>query len=500
VSAKLFTKAHEEEKEPSPTAEASADEALESPVSKGDAFEEKEADAFMQKSMSDIAQVIPGLDIETGSQQVPITAQEPPAPTSEEHRASLDAIIDYFKCVSDMYGASSEGASGAQGCVPREQLTLEIAHGLLAGIEWFYDMGIHKINAYLNSDENEIRRLSEAFLSSITSLRMALHGAPRVNYVLVGEPHDANDTFTQNSVRYADTYYSDLPEGGVVVKDYSIAGVADLFNAVESECPERMIGRIDIFAHGIINTYESENGIVEKEENALRFGQDEVTLAEMEAEAQGRQFTGKYLSNMTRFDRDTVIELHACRTASGEGPSFLEGMGRALGGNRGQTVIGYEQRWAPRPFVMSWQYTESNGTFHSRAVRNTATDVYGPNALPDRNGCEEDHGPFIERWEENAVQLFDVAVQGGFEVQKYLTVEELGGFEPSRERKISIINAMYDENQALVLGFMYSTPTTPPENIDPLQMVERPSETLTSEPDWETLVLHPSVESEDDIF
>ena len=162
-------------------------------------------------------------------------------------------------------------------------------------------------------------------------------------------------------------------------------------------------------------------------------------------------------------------------------------MNQAVGGEHGQEVTGYEQRWFPRNYTITWRYS-GPGPDYNEPVTSAADDIYGPDALPDRNDHPEDHDPFIRRFEKHAIKLFDTVVAGSLEVDKYLTAEERDGGEVTRERKIEIMKAMYDENQAWLLGFLH--PKSNPPQTYPLRAVGEKKFTFTRETEaWENRVL-----------
>jgi hypothetical protein len=241
-----------------------------------------------------------------------------------------------------------------------------------------------------------------------------------------------------------------------------IASPDELFDAIETTEPDRMIRRIDIFCHGTIEPTHQ-----------IKFGTTWFRVDQIQAAAAARARSGRTLQNQTRFDGSTVIELHACRLgaptaqpgrsgmAATHGDDFLRGFGESVGGGRGEQVTGYVQRWVPRRF--SFPGVRSTSRLSGRQAR-----------LFDRI----------------AVQTFDAVMAGSVELQSQLTdAEKAPGYVFSEARKIEIMRHLYDAaGGAWLIGHQYSTER--PQSTDPVRDRPRARDTFTNEKDWTHLVLN----------
>jgi len=367
------------------------------------------------------------------------------------------------------------------------QVMLDEIARILQGWRQTYDGAQRVVSERLDGDADLAERLRATYQQAIEALHRSARSqtsATRVNVnVIAAPPGPGGDEFIENAADYARAYYgSPLHSGDEVVTVEGVDSLDALFSAVEGAHPERMIRRVDIFAHGTINPG-----------NQIRFGAEWNTAEEIQAAAAARRFRSSYIQSASRFDESSAMELHACRLGTGTGGhSFLETAGRALGGAHGQRVTGYTERWFPRRYQVSWEYTDTSGSFNEPVV-NTANDIYGPNALPDRNGKTQDHAPFIARFENHAVQIFDQAMAGSPEVQTHLSAAERGGQPVTRDRKIQIMRTLYDADQAWVLGFQHAE--ADPPDVAPATAVGEEAYTFTSETEaWQSRTLTVTLE------
>ena len=119
-----------------------------------------------------------------------------------------------------------------------------------------------------------------------------------------------------------------------------------------------------------------------------------------------------------------MIELHACRLGAPQGDpgksglapttgtDFLRGFGKALGGERGQQVVGYEQRWVPRGFDVPGHHVDRRRRLQGKQ-RKAFDDI--------------------------AVQIFDAAMAGAPRCSTQLTDAERAGGTVTRDRKVEIM-------------------------------------------------------------
>lgn len=370
-----------------------------------------------------------------------------------------------------------------QRAISPEGLLLEIGR-ILTGWRGIYDAIREIITGHLAGNAALSDLLRSRYQAAIEALHRSVRDrTPRVSINLIAAPPAAGDNFIANATAYAQAYFeSPQQDGDEVETTEGIASPSALLDTVQSTRPERMIRRVDIFAHGTINPT-----------NQIRFGPTWYTVADIEAAAQGRQYESRYIQSVARFDDRSVMEVHACRLGGGTGQHFLEATGRAMGGEHGQSVTGYIQRWYPYRFEVFWTRNNARGVqVHNERVANTDTDIYGSNALPDRNGYRADHNPFVTRFENYAVQVFDDVVAGSLEVRSFLNIAERAGGAVTRPRKIEIMRAMYDQNRAWLLGFLH--PAAGPAPGDARAAAATADYTFTSETaDWQSHLLTVSV-------
>jgi len=366
-------------------------------------------------------------------------------------------------------------------------LMLQEISRILQSWQRVYEGSQRIIAENLNRDSDLAEQLRNAYQQAIETLHHSARDqtmTTRVCINLIAAPPGAEaDEFIDNATAYARSYYGHpLQAGDEVVTVEGVNGLDELFSAIERASPERMIRRIDIFAHGTIEPT-----------NQIRLGASWYAADAIQAAAEARRFRSSYIQSISRFDENSTMELHACRLGAGVGGQpFLETAGRALGGEHEQNISGYEQRWAPRRYAISWTFPRDPQSY-DEPVLDTQEDIYGENALPDRNEQPRDHNPFIARFENHAIQLFDRVVASSREVQTFLTAAERGGQAVTRERKIEIMRAMYDQNQAWIISFQYEAAQPPGQA--PTTLVGRPDVTFTRETgDWQSQTLTVSVE------
>ena len=367
-------------------------------------------------------------------------------------------------------GSTMTGPSGRAGgpqAAPSHGLDPERSRTVLQGLLDTYEASRRTIERHLGADPGRQQQLQGAYVAAVEAVRAATASSGRGNLVIVAAPEEVGDTFIANATTYASLYYATGQPGDTVEVVTDIATPAELFDAIEAAAPERMLRRIDVFAHGTIEPTHQ-----------IRFGTTWYTLAQIEAAAAARARTGATLRSQTRFDASTVIELHACRLGAEEslpdepdteatrGEDFLGGLGRAAGGARGQQVIGYEQRWVPRRFTIP-------GVTSTADVGTT--------------------GRQAEAFDDMAVDIWDAAMAGGVEGQAQLTpAERRSTAELSRQRKIEIMRRLFDAaGGAWIIGHQYSGDV--PQSVDPRRDVLRGRDTFTSEADWEHRILRVTV-------
>lgn len=401
------------------------------------------------------------------------------APTEAEYREGVEDRIAFFAVAreADSLAAVQAGAETPEG-------TLQEIRRILSEWQKIYDWSRQAITTHLAGDEGLSERLRENYLGAIEALhRSVREDMPRVNINLIAAAGPGADIiFLTDAAAYARSYYSSPPEGDIVVTQDNIGTLDELFGTVEGTHLERLIRRVDIFAHGTIEPT-----------NQIKLGSNWYGAEEIEGAASARSYESSYIQSIARFDEHSKMELHACRLGGGDGEAFLTGMGEAVGGRHGQEVAGYTQRWHPRNYTVSWSYTGPGPDFNE-SVTNTENDIYGPDALPDRNGHSEDHDPFVARFEARAIDLFDSVVAGSLEVDSYLSEEERAGGEVTRERKIEIMRAMYDQNEGWLLSFLH--PRSSPGQESPITAIGKEKFTFTRETEaWENRMLRVRIPS-----
>jgi hypothetical protein len=354
----------------------------------------------------------------------------------------------------------------ARGPEPPARLDPERLRTVLRGLLDTYEGSRGILDQHLAGDTARQERLQAAYVSAVEAARRAAVATARVDLVLIAAPHAGADGFIDNATTYAQLYFGRSATGEAVQQVTAIASPAALLDAIEAAAPERMMGRIDIFAHGTIEPTHQ-----------IRFGDAWYSIAQLEAVIAARARSGATLQNQTRFDGSTVIELHACRlgaptsepgrdpAAPTSGADFLGTVGRAAGGERGQTVVGYEQRWTPRRFAVP-------------GVRSTADATAGRRAAA---------------FDRIAVQVWDAVMAGSVEGNSQLTdAERQPGAAISRDRRIAIMRRLYDAGGgAWFIGHQYAGKD--PQSVDPVRDVRRERDTFSNEADWDRRVLRVTV-------
>lgn len=323
-----------------------------------------------------------------------------------------------------------------------------------------YDSSRTILEQQLAGDANRTDRLRRAYVDAAGAARAAAAGTARANLVVIAAPKAHKDLFIVNATTYARQYYA-APRGGEVVTTIKdVDSVDALLDAIEGADPNRMIGRIDVFCHGTIEPVHQ-----------LKLGRTWHPVKDFETAAQARAGRAATLSTHARFDAGSVIELHACRLGAPlsdigrttetptTGTDFLTGIGRSLGGEQGESVTGYQQRWVPRRF----QFPGLRKVSGLKPAQRTAFDRI-------------------------AVQTYDAVMAGSTEIRNLLTDDEVRTGTVSRARKVAIMERLYDDaGGAWVIGHQYAG--TDPQSTDPVKDVKGKRDTFTNEADWQSLTL-----------
>nr|WP_274388322.1 DUF4157 domain-containing protein [Salsipaludibacter albus] len=362
----------------------------------------------------------------------------------------------------DSRGAPDIAAPGGSGRLDPARL-----RNVLDGLGETYENSRRIIEADLGGDADRQAALQQSYVAAVEAARSAAASSGRVNLVLIAAPKEVGDAFIVNATRYAELYFSQVPDGDTVQQVTDVGSPAALFDAIEAAAPDRMVRRIDIFAHGTIEPTHQ-----------VKFGTSWYTIAQVESVAAARARTRATLQSQTRFDGSTTIELHACRLGAAtsepgqhadaptSGTDFLTGLGAAAGGARGQQVVGYEQRWVPRRFNVPGVATTADVGTTGRKAR---------------------------AFDDMAVEIWDRAMAGGVEARSQLTeAERQPGAVLSRDRKVAIMRRLYDAGGgAWLIGHQYSGAN--PQSSDPVRDVRRDRDTFSSEADWGHRVLQVTV-------
>ncbi len=349
---------------------------------------------------------------------------------------------------------ATAGAPGAPGAFTEDRLV-----AALEKLRQTYEGAQALVEAHLPTDDDRVRKLRHAYVAAAAGARAAATGMARANLVIIAAPKDNKDWFITNATAYARLYYGKGIHGEVVSLIRDVATVEELLDQVEKAEPNRLIGRIDIFCHGTIEPAHQ-----------MKLGKSWHRVGDFEAAAAARAGSSRTLATQSRFDGSSVIELHACRLGAplgdpgktGEpqtqGTDFLAGFGKALGGEQGQSVTGYRQRWVPRVFRFP--------------------GIRSPKQLAGRQR---------KSFDDLAVRTYDAVMAGSAEVQTLLTDAERQGGTLTRDRKVDIMEKLYEAGNGWIIGHQYSTKE--PQSTDPVRDVAGKRDTFSNEKDWQSLVL-----------
>jgi hypothetical protein len=390
--------------------------------------------------------------------------------------AFVNEVIEFLEGATRYYDTKAgviRSRAGLGQPPPPADVTLREIARILPSWRTTYDNARQIVGSDLGNDAMLTAKLGSSYEAALGALRRMTADAPRVNVVLVAAPGRDDDMFIRNATAYARTYFTRPPSGDTVVVVEGVASLDQLFAGVESAQPERMVRRVDIFAHGTIQP-----------SNQLKLAGRWHTADQIEVALDARRLTSEYLQSASRFDAHTTVEFHGCRLGGGEGERFLGAAGRAFGGVRGQAVVGYRERWFPRRYQVDWR---------GHPVTDTASEVYGPQALPISRGRGStrqriaNRDRFVRDFEAHALRLFDQVISGSLEARSVLAPQELNG-AVSRDRKIEVMREMYDWNGAWLLGFLHPAHRVP--DLDPAAALRRRDYTFTREHEaWENRTL-----------
>jgi hypothetical protein len=401
-------------------------------------------------------------------------------PASEaDYRSYIETLVSFFNGAASAYAAREhlmivDRSVGLP--TPPPEATLQQIAQILPRWTTAYDNGQQVIRTSLHNEAGLANRLRSSYESALSSLHKLARHAPRVNVVLIAAPGGDDDRFIAHAAAYARTYYGQpASPGDTVVVIEGVSTLDGLLGGIETANPERMIRRVDIFAHGTINP-----------SNQLKLAGRWHTTGQLQDALGARQLTSQYLQSATRFDATSTVEFHGCRLGGGEGEEFLRAAGQAMGGGRAQEVVGYRQRLFPQRIQLEWR---------GNPVVSTTRDIYGSDALPISAGRgssaqrQANRDRFIRDFEAHAIRVFDGAVAGSTELRTFATARELAAGVFSRERKIEIMRAMYDADGAWQLAFLHPA-HAPDANVDPARAVQSSDYTYTRERDaWENQTL-----------
>jgi hypothetical protein len=398
-------------------------------------------------------------------------------PTEQDYRDAVETTIRFFDAGGSHYEAVAQtrAISTPERPPPTPEADLREVARVMSGWATTYDGARTIVTDKLQGDAALARRLGQSYSTALTKLHALSKRAPRVNVIIVAAPGKDDDQFIKNAAAYAKTYFGKGAGGAVVEVREGIASLDAMLGAVEAAQPERLVGRVDIFAHGTIEP-----------SNQLKLAGRWHTADQIEAAMNARALTSAYLQSTSRFDATSVIEFHGCRLGGGEGDRFLGTAGKAFGGEHGQETVGYDQRFFPRRYQVNWRGTQ---------VVETEKDVYATNSLPVRitggkpKVREANRKRFIKDFEAEAIRLFDALVAGSQEGRSFMTPAEAAAPQQlSRDRKVAVMRAMYDANGAWLLGFLHPAHSVP--DVDPVSAVGSDKYTFTRERDaWESHTL-----------
>ncbi|HET8927446.1 MAG TPA: hypothetical protein VFN24_06400 [Microbacterium sp.] len=363
---------------------------------------------------------------------------------------------------------TAEGAPQTTPGAANGGLTAEKLAETLGDLEKTYESARTVLESDLPGDDARRDRLRTAYVAAGTAARAAAPSIPRVNLVIIADPGSKEEEavgFIANATTYASIYYGTGQSGEVVETITRVSTVGALFDAIEGTRRDRLIGRIDIFAHGTIDPTHQ-----------MKLADSWHRVGAFEQEAKRRAGKAATLATRSRVDASTVIELHACRLGAPRGSTdtaqqpattgsdFLTGFGTAVGGERGQTVTGYAQRWVPKVYQL--------------------TDLKGnPAAMPKPGD------PRRRAFEKIALDVWKKAMAGGAEARALMTPQERTAGTVTDARAIEIMAAQYEQRGGWYIGFQYAMPK-PTSSNRPEQDVRTAERTFTAEnADWQSRLL-----------
>ncbi len=306
-------------------------------------------------------------------------------------------------------------------------------------------------------------QLRDGYQAACEALHLVSNNSHRVNIVVIARPRRENDQFLQNARGYANMYYARpvIAEDSVVMIE-DIANLEELLSRIDMIQPNRMIRRIDIFAHGsaLTNT------------NRIIFGDEEYHPEQIQNAVDSRQFNSSSIQNISRFDTDSTIELHSCRLGHSEGEGLDHGeefahiFGQSIGGLHGQEIRSYREYY--NPDVFQWfpgRDREAGPTGiverfdwipDNIRITNTSRDIYGPQSLPVRYHRTSEQARFQDVFRQMAIAYFNNLAIGSEELQRFLPNDEAAQRgDISDDRKLEIMRQFYDAGQGWRFAFMY---------------------------------------------
>lgn len=315
-----------------------------------------------------------------------------------------------------------------------DEQTFEQIRSVLEVIRSTYDNAQEIISLHLSDRRELIEQLQSSYQQAVEIIYQAAGERPRVNIVLIAAMEEDTSSeddsivdFLENAQGYANTYLSEpASEGDNAVIVENISTLSSMLDAIESTQSERMVRRIDIFAHGR-----------NVPENGIKFGSQWYSIDRIESEIQSRASQSGFIQNTARFDSNSIIEIHSCNLGEGlgshggiaHGEQFLTTIGRAIGGIRDQQVIGYQEFFNPQRFLFN---------------------LPGGGTLSNTGELE---GSVEEEFNHYALNLFN-SIEQSIEIRRYLTDEdEIELYEDnqlstlSTGRKIDIMRQMYNPNE-----------------------------------------------------
>jgi Domain of unknown function (DUF4157) len=380
----------------------------------------------------------------------------------------LNSAVDHYRSMAQVANATQSSKGGAAQQAPSAKpagLPTDRLPEALRKLQETYDSSREIVEQQLNGEAARTQRLRRSYVDAAAAARSAVVGMPRANLIIISAPKETGkeDWFINNATTYARLYYGKPRDGSVVSTTTGVDSIDALFDAIEAAEPTRLIGRVDIFCHGTIEPVHQ-----------LRLGTAWHRTGEFQSAAATRAGKSATLATQSRFDGSSLIELHACRLgapnallgnsaeAPTTGPEFLASLGTAIGGEQGQSVTGYVQKWAPSAYGTG--YGEGKTAQMNKRTR--------------------------AAFDQTAVALFDAAMAGSTEVQNLLTESEAKSGVVTRERKIAIMADLSDQGGGKwFMGQQYPSGDRPPKTKNLVTDVKSPVNTFSSEKDWQSLTL-----------